>query len=121
MAAVGEAMYQRRRNDTAELPRDITIEALNHEHDLDIDADTCETLCNGTRMEHALAVEALLHRDGALQLDPTTEHYSAHFPTAPRIELDEETVREQGLQISANRIAPIVGSMAVCHLILIIM
>jgi len=33
-------------------------------------------------MDHPLAVEALLYRDGALQLDPAAGHYPAHFPPA---------------------------------------
>ena len=74
------------KNDSAESLRDITIEKLNREQDLDIDADTCVTRWDGTRMDHAMAVEALLRRDGALQLDPTTGHYPAHFPPAPRVE-----------------------------------
>ncbi len=35
---------------------------------------------NGARMDYAMAVGELLHRDGALQLDPATGHYPAHFP-----------------------------------------
>jgi len=35
---------------------------------------------NGARMNHAMAVEGLLQRDGALYLDPATGHYPAHFP-----------------------------------------
>ena len=62
--------------------RDTSIETLNRKHDLDVDADTCVSLWDGTRMNHALAVEALLHRDGALHLDPETGHYPAHFPPA---------------------------------------
>ena len=31
-------------------------------------------------MDHAMAVEALLHYDGALQPDPETGNYPAHFP-----------------------------------------
>jgi hypothetical protein len=31
-------------------------------------------------MDHAMAVEGLLQCDSALQLDPATGHYPAHFP-----------------------------------------
>jgi hypothetical protein len=65
---------------SAESFRDTNIETLNREHHLNIDADTCVSLWDGTRMNHALAVEVLLHRDGALYLDPETGHYPAHFP-----------------------------------------
>jgi len=67
---------------SAESFRNTDIETLNREHDLDIDAKTCVFPGNGARMNHALAVEALLHRDGALHLDPETGHYPAHFPPA---------------------------------------
>ncbi len=70
------------RNDSAESSRDSDIECLNREHDLDIDATTCVSLGAGTAMDHAMAVDALLQRDGALQLDPDTGHYPAHFPPA---------------------------------------
>jgi hypothetical protein len=65
---------------SAEIIRDTDIETLNRGHGLDIDAETCDFPGNGARMDHAMAVEALLHRDGALQLDPATGHYPAHFP-----------------------------------------
>ena len=71
---------------SAESFRDMDIETLNREHHLDIDAETCVSLWDGTRMNHALAVEVLLHRDGALKLDPATGHYPAHFPPAPQNE-----------------------------------
>ena len=67
---------------SAESFRDTDIETLNREHGLDIDAKTCVFPGNGARMNHAMAVEALLHRDGALFLDPQTGHYPAHFPPA---------------------------------------
>jgi hypothetical protein len=71
---------------SAESFRDTDIETLNRKHELDVDADTCVTLWDGTRMNHAVAVEALLHRDGALQLDPASEHYPANFPPAQQDE-----------------------------------
>lgn len=74
------------KNASAESFRDMDIETLNREHHLDIDAETCVSLWDGTRMNHALAVEVLLHRDGALKLDPATGHYPAHFPPAPQNE-----------------------------------
>ena len=64
--------------------RDTDIETLNREQGLDIDAKTCVFPGNGARMDHAMAVEELLHRDGALELDPETGHYPAHFPPAQR-------------------------------------
>jgi hypothetical protein len=67
---------------SAEAYRDTDIETLNREHGLDIDAGTCVFPGTGARMNHALAVEALLQCDGALQLDPATGHYPAHFPPA---------------------------------------
>jgi hypothetical protein len=67
---------------SAESFRDIDIESLNREQGLDIDAMTCVFPGSGARMNHALAVEALLQRDGALQLDPATG--VAVFPAAPR-------------------------------------
>ncbi len=66
---------------SAESFRDTDIETLNREHGLDIDATTCVFPGNGARMNHAMAVEELLHRDGALVLDPATGHYPAHFPS----------------------------------------
>ena len=92
LAAAGEVMYVRRRDldaagqteaarkNSAEPFRDIDIETLNRAHGLDIDARTCVFPGNGARMNHAMAVEELLHRDGALHLDPATGHYPAHFP-----------------------------------------
>ena len=68
------------RHDSAESSHNTDIESLNREHDLDIDAATCVSLWDGTAMDHAMAVDALLQRDGALQLDPDTGHYPAHFP-----------------------------------------
>ncbi len=65
---------------SAELFDDTDIEALNREQGLDIDAGTCISPGNGARMDYAMAVEELLHRDGALQLDPATGRYPAHFP-----------------------------------------
>ena len=65
---------------SAELFDDTDIETLNREQGLDIDAGTCISPGNGARMDYAMAVEELLHRDGALQLDPATGHYPAHFP-----------------------------------------
>ena len=65
---------------SAESFRDTDIETLNRENGLDIDARTCVFPGNGARMDHAMAVEELLHRDGALELDPATAHYPAHFP-----------------------------------------
>ena len=62
------------------LYRDTTIETLNREQGLDIDAKTCVSPGNGDRMDSAMAVEGLLHRGGALELDPATGHYPAHFP-----------------------------------------
>lgn len=94
LAAAGEAMHVRRRDwdaagqteatreNSAESFRDTTIETLNREHDLDIDAKTCVFPSHGARMNHAMAVESLLHRVGALQLDPATGHFAAHFPPA---------------------------------------
>lgn len=68
------------KNDSAESFRVTDIETLNREHHLEIDAETCVSLWNGTRMDHAMAVEALLYYDGALQPDPETGNYPAHFP-----------------------------------------
>jgi aspartate/methionine/tyrosine aminotransferase len=65
---------------SAELFRDSDIETLNREHGLNIDAETCVFPGNGARMDHAMAVKELLRRDGALELDPATRHYPAHFP-----------------------------------------
>ena len=65
---------------SAELFDDTDIETLNREQGLDIDAGTCISPGNGARMDYAMTVEALLHRDGALQLVPATGHYPAHFP-----------------------------------------
>ncbi len=67
---------------SAESFRDTDIETLNREHGLDIDAETCVFPGNGARLDHAMAVEELLHCDGALHLDPATGHYPAHFPPA---------------------------------------
>jgi hypothetical protein len=67
---------------SAELFRDSTIETLNREQGLDIDAGTCVFPGNGAPMDYAMAVEGLLQCDGALQLDPATGHYPAHFPRA---------------------------------------
>jgi hypothetical protein len=67
------------RHDSAESCRDTDIETLNREHDLNIDARTCVTLWDGTVMDHALAVENLLAKDGALQLEHGAR-YPAHFP-----------------------------------------
>ena len=67
---------------SAESFRDTDIETLNRENGLDIDAKACVFPGNGARMDHAMAVEALLHRGGTLRLDPTTGHYPAHFPPA---------------------------------------
>ncbi len=67
---------------SAESFRDTDIETLNRENGLDIDAKTCVFPGNGARMDYAMAVEALLHRDRALYLDPATGHYPAHFPAA---------------------------------------
>ncbi len=39
-----------------------------------------DKLGRDARMDHAMAVEELLHCDGALELDPETGHYPAHFP-----------------------------------------
>jgi hypothetical protein len=72
------------KNDSAESFRDADIETLNREHGLDIDAKTCVTLWDGTRMDHAMAVEALLDRDGALHLE--NGRYPAHFPRALQTE-----------------------------------
>ena len=44
---------------SAESFRDTDIETLNREHSLVIDTDTCVSLWDGTRMNHALAVEQL--------------------------------------------------------------
>ena len=66
-------------HDSAESSRDTDIETLNREQDLDIDARTCVTLWDGTVMDHALAVENLLAKDGALQLEHGAR-YPAHFP-----------------------------------------
>ncbi len=65
---------------SAELFGDTDIETLNRAHGLDIDAETCVFPGNGDRMDYAMAVEGLLQCDGALQLDPATGHYPAHFP-----------------------------------------
>ncbi len=65
---------------SAELFGDTDIETLNRAHGLDIDAETCVFPGNGERMDYAMAVEGLLQCDGALQLDPATGHYPAHFP-----------------------------------------
>jgi len=70
------------RGDSAESSRDADIESLNRENDLDIDAATCVSLWDGTSMDHAMAVDALLQRDNALHLDPETGRYPAHFPPA---------------------------------------
>jgi hypothetical protein len=67
---------------SAESFRDTDVEKLNREHGLDIDAGTCDFPGSGGRMNHALAVEALLQCDGALQRDPATGHYPAQFPPA---------------------------------------
>ena len=67
---------------SAESSRDADIESLNRENDLDIDAATCVSLWDGTSMDHAMAVDALLQRDNALHLDPETGRYPAHFPPA---------------------------------------
>jgi hypothetical protein len=67
---------------SAELFRDTTIETLNREQGLKIDAGTCVFPDNGAPMDYAMAVEGLLHRDGALELDPAIGHYPAHFPPA---------------------------------------
>ncbi len=67
---------------SAELCGDTDIETLNRAHGLDIDAETCVFPGNGDRMDYAMAVEGLLQCDGALQLDPATGHYPAHFPPA---------------------------------------
>ena len=92
LAAAGEAMTVRRREldateqteaagkNSAELFGDTNIETLNRAHGLDIDAETCVFPGNGDRMDYAMAVEGLLQCDGALQLDPATGHYPAHFP-----------------------------------------
>ena len=65
---------------SAELFDDTDIETLNREQGLDIDAGTYISPGNGARMDYAMAVEELLHRDGALQLGSATGHYPAHFP-----------------------------------------
>jgi hypothetical protein len=80
LAAAGEAMYARRGKNSAEFFRDTDIETLNREQGLDIDADTCVFPGNGERMDVAMAVEGMLQCDGALQLNPATGHYPAHFP-----------------------------------------
>ncbi len=67
---------------SAESFRDTDIETLNRENGLDIDAKSCVFPRHGARMNHAMAVEELLHRDHALELDPKTGHYPAHFPPA---------------------------------------
>jgi|GEM_PF-1545613 len=77
------------KNDSAESFRDSDIENLNREHHLDIDATTCVSLWDGTPMNHALAVEALLYRDGAPFLDANTGHYPAHSP--PRLNRTDRT------------------------------
>ncbi len=92
LAPAGEAMYVRRREldvateaageNPAESFRDTDIETLNRENGPDIDARTCVFPGSGARMDHAMAVEELLHCDGALELDPETGHYPAHFPPA---------------------------------------
>jgi len=71
---------------SAESFRDTDIETLNRENGLDIDARTCVFPGNGARMDHAMAVEELLHRDDALHLDPATGHYPAHFPSVQQHE-----------------------------------
>jgi len=70
------------KENSAESFRDTDIETLNREQGLDIDAKTCVFPGTGARMHHAMAVQALLHRDGALILDPQSGHYPAHFPPA---------------------------------------
>ncbi|NIR23254.1 MAG: DUF222 domain-containing protein [Gammaproteobacteria bacterium] len=67
-------------NDSAESSRDTDIESVNRAHGLDIDARTCVSLWDGTAMDLATAVDALLTRGGALHLDHETGHYPAHFP-----------------------------------------
>lgn len=68
------------RHDSAESSQATDIEALNRAKGLEIDAETCVSLWDGTNMDHAMAVEALLRRDGALHLDPESGRYPAHFP-----------------------------------------
>lgn len=73
-------------NDSAEFFRDTDVETLNREQGLDIDAGTCVSLWDGTCMDDTMAMEALLHRDGALRLDPETRRYPAHFPPPRQLE-----------------------------------
>ena len=66
---------------SAELFDDTDIETLNRERGLDIDAGTCISPGNGARMDYAMAVGELLHRDGALQLDPADRALPRAFST----------------------------------------
>ena len=76
----GFRLFEGLPKNSAESFRDTDIETLNRERGLDIDAETCVFPGNGARMNHAMAMDELLHRDGALHLDAETGHCPAHFP-----------------------------------------
>jgi len=57
----------------------ISIEEVNRNCGLDIDAETGVTLWDGTRMDYPMAMDALLARDDALILGPGAR-YPDHFP-----------------------------------------
>ena len=56
-----------------------SVARANRKCGLDIDADTGVTQWDGTRMDYAMAVDALLSHDDALILDPDGS-YPDHFP-----------------------------------------
>jgi hypothetical protein len=56
-----------------------SIEEINRDCGLDIDADAGVTLWDGTRMDYRMAMDALLARDDALVLGPGAR-YPDHFP-----------------------------------------
>ncbi|GMQ75843.1 MAG: hypothetical protein BMS9Abin01_1103 [Gammaproteobacteria bacterium] len=56
-----------------------SIEEINRDCGLDIDADTSVTMWDGTRMDYRMAMDALLARDDALILS-SGARYPDHFP-----------------------------------------
>ena len=56
-----------------------SIEEINRDCGLDIDADTGVTMWDGTRMDYRMAMDALLARDDALILS-SGARYPDHFP-----------------------------------------
>lgn len=64
---------------TAQFTDAESVERANRKCGLDIDADTGVTQWDGTRMDYAMAVDALLSHDDALILDPDGS-YPDHFP-----------------------------------------